>query len=246
MDRALYVGMSGAMQTMLAQAANNNNLANVSTTGFRAELVDATATPVDGYGFASRINAQALDSGWDSTTGTIQNTGRDLDVALRPGSWLAVQSADGTTGYTRAGDLQVNTLGQLLDGAGRQVLGENGPISMPPYTQLRIGGDGTISVVPQGSAPNAQAVVGRLQVVQADPSQLQRGADGLMRAAPGATLAPASGDAVIPGALESSNVNVADAMVNMIQLARQFELQTKVMKAADDNASQASSLVKMS
>jgi flagellar basal-body rod protein FlgF len=245
MDRALYVGMTGAIQTMRQQQANNNNLANASTTGFRAELLDSSQIAVDGYGFDSRINAQSLDSGWDSRMGPIQQTGRDLDIVLRPDTWLAVQTADGSTAYTRAGNLQIDSLGQLLDGSGHQVLSDSGPISVPPYTSFHLGADGTLTVIPQGSAPNAPAIVSRLQIVDAQPSDLERGQDGLMRAVTGVTLNPSVGATVTTGAVEGSNVNVVDSMVNMIQLVRQFELQTKVLHAADDNASQASTLVRM-
>lgn len=246
MDHALYIGMSGALQTMRAQEAVANNLANASTTGFRAQFVDSYSKQVMGGGFSTRYNAQSADSGWDDTPGALQHTGRDLDIALRAGSWLAVQTADGGTAYTRAGDLQVDTLGQLRDSSGRAVLGDGGPITVPPYTSIQIAGDGTVSVVPQGSGPNAQTVVGRLQIVEGGQNELQRGVDGLMRPRNGVTLNPAAGTTVSSGVLESSNVNIADAMVNMIQLARQFEMQTKLMKTTEDNASSSSSLVKMS
>lgn len=245
MDRALYVSMSGAMQTMLAQAANNNNLANANTTGFRAELVSAQSAPVGGAGLPSRVNAQLLDQGWDSTTGSLTPTGRDLDVSLRAGAWLAVQGADGNEAYTRAGNLHVDAYGQLLTGNGLPVLGDNGPISVPPYTSIKVGGDGTISIVPAGQNPNTVATVGRLKVVEAGQSQLGRGEDGLMRALPGVTPEAAAGETLTTGKLEGSNVDIASTMVNMIQLARQFDLQARVMKSAEDNASAASSLVRM-
>ena len=246
MDRALYVGMSGAMQTLLAQTANSNNLANASTTGFRAQLVDAQSVPVTGAGLSSRVNAQLLDQGWDASAGSITHTGRDLDVALHDGNWLAVQASDGSEAYTRAGNLSVDAYGQLMTGSGQPVLGDNGPISVPPYSSIKIGADGTISIVPAGQNPNTVATVGRLRVVQASPTQLGRGEDGLMRAVSGVSLDSASGETVAAGSLEGSNVDLATTMVTMIQLARQFDLQTKLMKTAEDNSSAASSLVRMS
>ncbi|MFI4981523.1 MAG: flagellar basal-body rod protein FlgF [Nevskiales bacterium] len=246
MDRALYVGMSGAMQTLLAQTANSNNLANASTTGFRAQLVDAQSMPVNGPGLPSRVNAQLLDQGWDSSAGSLTQTGRDLDVALRDGTWLAVQGSDGNEAYTRAGNLRVDAYGQLLTGNGQPVLGDNGPISVPPYSSIKVGGDGTISIVPAGQSPSTQATVGRLRVVQASPDQLGRGEDGLMRAVPGVSLDAASGETVTSGVLEGSNVDLATTMVTMIQLARQFDLQTRIMKSVEDNSSAATSLLKMS
>lgn len=245
MDRALYVGMSGAMQTLLAQTANSNNLANAGTTGFRAQLVDAQSVPVAGPGLPSRVNAQLLDQGWDSTAGTVTQTGRDLDVALHDGDWLAVQASDGSEAYTRAGNLSVDAYGQLVTGGGQPVLGDNGPISVPQYSSIKIGADGTISIVPAGQNPNTVTTVGRLRVVQATPDQLGRGSDGLMRAMPGVSLDSAAGETVAAGALEGSNVDLASTMVTMIQLARQFDLQTKLMKTAEDNSSAASSLLQM-
>jgi flagellar basal-body rod protein FlgF len=245
MDRALYVGMTGAIQTLRAQTANSNNLANANTTGFRAELIDTTSVPVAGQGLPSRVNAQLIDQGWDSTLGNIEQTGRDLDVSLRPGTWLAVQGPDGSEMYTRAGDLQVNVNGQLMTGAGQPVLGDSGPISVPPYSQIHIGADGTISIVPLGAQPNAQSTVGRLKVVEASPDQLLRDESGLMRPASGVTLNAAAGKVVASGSLEGSNVNLAGSMVTMIALARQFDLQTKVMKTAEDNANAASTLTQM-
>jgi flagellar basal-body rod protein FlgF len=246
MDRALYVGMSGAMQTLLAQATNSNNLANASTTGFRAQLVEAQSVPVNGAGLPSRVNAQMLDQGWDSSVGSINQTGRELDVALNPGTWLAVQGGDGNEAYTRAGNLRVDAYGQLLTGSGLPVQGDNGPISVPPYSSIKVGGDGTISIVPAGQNPGTVAAVGRLKVVQATQAQLGRSEDGLMRALPGVSLDAAPGNTVTAGALEGSNVDLAGTMVTMIQLARQFELQTKLMKATEDNSSAASSIVRMS
>lgn len=245
MDRALYVGMTGAIATLRAQTANAHNLANASTTGFRAELALAQAQTVAGPGFQTRVNTQLNDNGWDETQGAIQQTGRDLDIALKGDHWLAVQTPDGSEAYTKAGDLSVDANGQLRTAAGLAVLGDGGPLSIPPSTQISIGNDGTITVTPQGQTAAAQATVGRLKVVEGQHAQLERGPDGLFRAVPGQTLQPAAGDVLASGALESSNVNLAGAMVNMIQLARQFELQTKVMKAAEDNASAASSLVRM-
>lgn len=245
MDRALYVSMSGATQTLLAQAANSNNLANASTTGFRAQLIDAQSVAVTGAGLPSRVNAQLQDQGWDSTPGAVTQTGRDLDVALQQGDWLAVQASDGSEAYTRAGNLRVDAYGQLLTGSGQPVLGDNGPISVPPYSTIKVGADGTLSIVPAGQNPNTVATVGRLRVVQATSTQLLRGTDGLMRAAPGVTLDPASGETLVSGALEGSNVDLATTMVTMIQLARQFDLQTKLMKTAEDNSSASASLLQM-
>lgn len=246
MDRALYVAMTGATETQRQQAINNHNLANASTVGFRAELLAASAQAVQGPGLPTRVNAAADAPGWDPRGGSIQQTGRDLDVAFAEDAWLAVQAPDGSEAYTKAGDLQLDASGQLRTASGLAVLGDGGPIAVPQAAGLAIGGDGTITVQPLGSGTESLATVGRLRVVQAAPPQLQRGVDGLMRARPGVALEAASGKVVTSGALEGSNVNLPETMVNMISLARQFELQTKLMKAAEDNAAASSTLTRIS
>lgn len=244
MDKSLYVAMTGAMQTMNAQAANSHNLANASTVGFRAELVNTQATPIPGEGLPSRVNAVAQSDGWDATPGTIMTTGRDLDVAMRGDNWLAVQAADGSEAYTKAGDLRQTPDGQLLTAAGHPVLADSGVLTVPPNTGVTIGNDGTLSVIAQGQGPATLAQVGRLKVMTIAPGNLERGLDGLMRLKPGAEAQPAAGVSLTSGALESSNVNPAEAMVNMIQLARQFELQTKLLKTADDNGQASSTILR--
>jgi len=243
MDRALYVAMTGAAQTLRAQSINHHNLANASTVGFKAELAAAGAVSIEGTGFGSRINAQNFIVGTDGRGGVIQQTGNALDVALKPDHWLAVQGAEGQEAYTRAGNLTVDAEGTLRTASGLAVLGEGGPVTLPTAAQVSIGSDGTLSVVTAGSAQATTA--GRLKVVQADVNQLERHSNGLFVAKPGSTPVTATGSVLVNGALESSNVNVADAMVTMIELSRQFELQTRAMKAADENAQQAASLLRM-
>lgn len=246
MDRALYVAMTGATQTLQAQAVNSHNLANASTTGFRAELVASLSAPVTGAGHPTRVAALAGGLGWDAREGAIISTGRPLDIALRADAWLAVQAPDGSEAYTRAGDLRVDAAGQLRTGAGHMVMGDGGPLSLPLSTQVTVGEDGTLSVIPAGQAASAPVQVGRLRIVRADAQDLVRAPDGLMRAAERAELSPAAGAALQSGSLESSNVNLAETMVTMIQLARQFELQTRAMKAAEENAAAAATLVRVS
>lgn len=247
MDRALYIAMTGAAQTMKAQAVNSHNLANASTVGFKAELAAQQAVNVDGATMQTRVNTRLEGLGFDSSLGSIMQTGNALDVALAPDRWLAVQAPDGSEAYTRAGNLQVGADGLLRNGAGHMVLGDGGPLSIPPNSQIGIGGDGTVTVVPLGQGPEAPATVGRLKVVKAEPSQIERGSDGLMRARQGQDEpAPASGQVLASGALEGSNVNLAQSMVNMIELARNFELQVKMMKTAEQNAQASTSLMRMS
>jgi flagellar basal-body rod protein FlgF len=173
-------------------------------------------------------------------------TGNPLDVALAPDRWLAVQAADGSEAYTRAGNLQVGSDGLLRNAAGQLVMGEGGPLSVPQSSQIAIGGDGTVTVVPLGQGPESPAVIGRLKVVSAQPQQLDRGIDGLMRVREGQSLEPAAGTVLSSGVLESSNVNLAESMVTMIQLSRNFELQVKLMRTAEQNAQASASLTRMS
>jgi len=245
MDRALYIAMSGATQTLRAQAVNSHNLANASTTGFKAELAAQQAVAVDGPLFATRVNTRLQGQGFDASLGSIQQTGNPLDVALAPDRWLAVQAPDGSEAYTRAGDLQVGADGLLRTGAGHLVMGDGGPLSIPPSSQIAIGGDGTVTVVPLGQGPESPAQIGRLKVVTAEASRIERGSDGLMRAREGESLDSASGAVLTSGALEGSNVNLADCMVTMIQLSRQFEMQTKLMKTAEQNDQASTSLLRM-
>ena len=244
MDKALYTVMTGASATLRAQGTVAHNLANLSTTGFKAGVVATDTFKVPGAGLPTRVDAMPRADGVDASAGAVSVTGGALDVALGDGVWLGVQGADGTPAYTRAGELRVSAEGLLTTLTGKLVLGDGGPISLPPYQQLLIGGDGTVSIQPLGQGPETQAQVGRLKLVRVDsPAALSRGDDGLMRA--NAELPPATGQALTSGALESSNVNGPAALVQMIELARQFELQVKVMKDVEDNARASATLMRM-
>jgi len=244
-DRLLYVAMNGAAGTGLAQTVLANNLANVSTTGFRADLALFEASPAPGAGWPSRVDARLAGTATDLSPGPLVTTGRELDVAVQGRGWIAVQAADGSEAYTRAGDLRVDELGRLLTGAGHPVLGNAGPIALPPHERLVIGSDGTISVVPLGQGANALAVVDRIRLVDPDPRQLVKGADGLLRLRGGGEAEPDAGVRLASGVLESSNVNAVEAMVQMIELARRFELQVRMMKTARENDAASAQLLRM-
>jgi len=245
MDRFLYIAMSGAKETMRAQAVNNHNLANVSTAGFRADLAAFQSRAVVGSGYDSRAYATSSSTGWDSSIGSMQGTGRDLDVAVNGQGWIAVQANDGTEAYTRAGDLRVDPSGMLTNGAGHPVLGDGGPISIPPNSSLSIGGDGSISIVPLGQGPETTATIGRIKLVNPTAASLVRGEDGLFRSTDGNAAPSDATVSLMGGTLESSNVNVADAMVNMIELSRHYELQVKAMRTAEENAANSAQLLKL-
>jgi flagellar basal-body rod protein FlgF len=232
----LYVAMSGAKQTLLGQAVNANNLANAGTTGFREDLLNFERYDLQGPGYPTRIYSVADHNSVNTAPGARLATGNPLDLAVDGEGWIAVQAPDGSEAYTRAGNLQVTANGTLVTGAGHPVLGDSGaPIAIPPSEKVEIGVDGTITVQPVGQGASALAVVERIKLVKPDSADLVKGGDGLMRLGKGG---PAPADAsvrVASGELESSNVNSIEAMVNMIELSRQFEMQVKMMKTAEDN-----------
>ncbi len=235
MDRMLYVAASGASQIQRAQAVNANNLANVGTTGFKAQFEALRAVPLYGPGHASRVYALSETPGIDMSSGSLQSTGRNLDIAVNGKGLIAIQAPDGGEAYTRAGDLRVSATGILETGAGHPVLGDAGPISIPDAQELEVAADGTISVLPVGQAPSTMAVVGRIKLVAPPEEQLVKGEDGLLRLQDGSVANPAAEVRVVSGALETSNVSSVEALTTMIHLARQYETQVKLMKTAEEN-----------
>jgi flagellar basal-body rod protein FlgF len=207
MDKLVYVAMSGAKEILRAMTANNHNLANVSTTGFRADLSAFQSRAVQGAGEPSRVFALNSSLGFDDTTGSIQYTGVDLDVAVSGSGWIAVQGRDGREAYTRAGDLRIDATGQLTNGAGHPVLGDNGPISVPPHASVTIGTDGSVSIVPLGQQATTVSTVGRIKLVNPPMAQLERGTDGLFRLKTNGDAAADASVRLTNGSLESSNVN---------------------------------------
>ena len=245
MDRMIYVAMSGAKQMLQQQATVANNIANVSTNGFRAQLASFRAAETIGDGAATRAFVVDSTPGADFTPGPIQQTGRDLDVAIEGAGWIAVQLPDGSEGYTRNGSLQVNVNGVLQTRNGMSVMGDGGPIAVPADVRITVGGDGTVSTVPNGGGATQVQNIGRIKLVNPPEQQLVRGDDGVFRLQGGA---PAEVDPRVKlagGALEGSNVNVVESMVGMISLARQFDMQMKLLQNADANDRQATQLLSM-
>jgi len=245
MDEMIYTAMTGAIQTEYAQAINSNNLANISTTGFRADLHSFSSIPIEGPGVESRVNAVVDSYGTDFAQGPIMNTGRDLDIAIRGEGFIAVQAADGTEAYTRAGDLRVEPGGLLSTGGGYLVMGDGGPVALPPNVSLLVGGDGTISVQPLGQGPETLTIADRIKLVNPDPALLDKGVDGLFYLEEGAIADADAGVKVTAGALEQSNVNTAMTLVNMIELARQYEMQVNIIKTAEENADAAAQMMSL-
>ena len=234
MDRLIYTAMTGAKGTMDQQAAVAHNLANVDATGFRAELHKLRAVEVQTEALRTRAFTVDASVANDFTEGPLQFTGRPFDVALAGKGWLAVQMPDGSEAYTRNGSLAVSANGVLQTRDGRPVLGDGGPVTIPPDNEITIGADGSVSAS-QPDQPGVVSVVAQLKLVNPPEAQLVRGEDGLFRLQGGAA-APADPNVRVAGAyLEGSNVNVVDQMVQMISLARQFEMQTRMLSTAEQN-----------
>lgn len=243
MDRMIYTAMTGANAAQYRQQLLSNNLANASTPGFRAELATFRAVPVRGDGTSSRVFALEATAGHSDAAGPVTNTGRNLDVAVRGGSYLSVQGLDGTEAYTRAGALEVNPDGTLVNAQGLPMLSDGGPLTVPPGAQVDIGEDGTVTARVPGQPGQA---LGKLKLVTPDDeNRLLRGADGLFRAATGDTLAADATARVQSGALEGSNVNPIEAMVGMIAVARQFEVQMRMLQNGEKNDQTAAQLLSL-
>lgn len=245
MDRAIYTAMSAATQTMKAQTVHANNLANVNTTGFQRDFVSAQTRYVEAGGtLNSRATSTAVSMETDFSVGALQETGRDLDVAVEGKGYIAVIAKDGSEAYTRAGGLQVDPLGQLLTDRGLPVLGNGGPIVIPPSAKTEIGKDGTISIRPLGQGSEALATVDRIKLVRTEPGEMRKRTDGLMQPRSGEALPPEPSVRVQSGYLEASNVNAVESMTEILSLSRQFEMQIKMMNTVDKNTETASSLLR--
>lgn len=243
MDRMIYTAMTGANAAQHRQQLLSNNLANASTPGFRAELATFRAVPVRGDGSSTRVFALEATAGHSDAPGPVTNTGRNLDVAVRGGSYLSVQGLDGTEAYTRAGALEVNPDGTLVSAQGLPVLSDGGPLTVPPGAQVDIGEDGTVTARLPGQPGQA---LGKLKLVTPDDeNRLRRGEDGLFRPTQGDTLNADATARVQSGALEGSNVNPIEAMVGMIAVARQFEVQMRMLQNGEKNDQTAAQLLSL-
>lgn len=246
MDRLIYTAMTGAKHILEQQATTSHNLANATTTGFRAQLDSFRAVPVLGEGMPTRAFVVDATVGTDFSPGSMQSTGRELDVAIQGKGWLVVQKDDGSEVFARHGSLKVSENGVLQTQAGMNLLGDGGPITIPPDVSIAIGNDGTVSSIPSGSKPNAVQILGRLKLVNPPEENLVRGDDGLFKTKDGATVDADALVSVAGGMLEGSNVNLVESMVSMINLARQFEMQMKLLTNAESNANKASQILTLS
>lgn len=247
MDKALYIGMSGATQNMLSQRAHANNLANVSTTGFKKDFAQARSMPVFGEHHPTRAYAMAERPGTDLSAGSLMQTGRKMDVAIEGEGWLAIQNNLGEEVFTRSGSLQIDVNGLVRLATGEMVLGNGGPVALPPFDNVQVGADGTVSIVPIGGPPDQLVEVDRLKLVNPPQEALEKGLDGFIHRKAGQEIGgeePADAALrVASGFLESSNVNAVEEMISNLQLSRQYEMQVKVMRTANENSEAAARLL---
>ena len=245
MDRLIYTALSGMRGAMARQTATANNLANANTTGFRAEMSSAQAMWLRGAGLQSRVPTSEQVVAADMAPGSVTNTGRDLDVAMQGDALLAVQADDGSEAYTRRGDLQVSPTGVVTTGDGHPVLGDGGPLTLPPADSVRIAQDGAIWIVPTGGDPNQPQQVARLKLATPAGSRIQKGVDGLFRVMDGGAL-PSDPDArLTPHSLEGSNVNTSQTLIDMIEASRSWDMQLQLVTQAREMDTSAAELMRL-
>ena len=236
MDKALYTSLSGATRAMHAQSMHANNLANISTDGFRADYLNAVSSVVEGKGADTRIQVTNGEHWTDLSAGSLSHTGRDLDLAIQGEGWLTLVDEQGNEAYTREGSFYPDADGVLRNARGLMVAGEGGAIQLPDYEQLTIGDDGRLSVVMNGTAGDQVMMVDVLKLANPAAADLSKGLDGLFRLAED-VVADADPDVVVvSGYLESSNTNAVAEMVALTNLSRQFEMQLKMMQSVEQVA----------
>lgn len=246
MDQLIYTAMTGVKQFMEQQATVAHNLANVNTTGFKAQFDALRAVPVGNPKLPTTTQVIDETVGSDFSKGNLLQTGRTLDIALEGDGWISVQNRDGREAYTRAGNLKITENGLLQTASGMIVQGENGPITIPVDTNVVIDKDGAVSYAVPGGSIQTQTVIDRLKLVKFDNKDLARGDDGLFYASIQAE--PPQSDPnlkVLSGFLESSNVNPVDAMVRMLSLSKQFDLQMEMLKNAQTNGAKSSQIMSL-
>ena len=243
MIRAMYSAASGMSAQELAVDNIAHNLANAGTSGYKSETVAFRSAPVQGPGLPTRAYAVASSTGADLSGGSVQRTGRDLDVAVSGSGFIAVQARDGTEAYTRDGGFELDTDGQLQTRSGLPVLGEGGPITIPQDSVVSIGRDGTVSVTTNGQSLANVTVVGQIKLANPQRADIVKGSDGLFRTRSGAPADTDPAVELVSGAVEGSNVNAVASMVDMINLARQFDMHMKMLQNVDGNAQRATQLL---
>ncbi len=245
MDRLIDIAKTAMRGNLARQTAIANNLANVNTTGFRAEIYNASTRWVGGQGFESRAHSVDQVIGADFKQGSVVQTGNPLDIALDGEALLAVQANDGSEGYTRRGDLRTSESGLLTTGDGHPVLGAAGPVTLPPADSVSIAKDGGVWIVPQGGQIDQPVQIDTLRLVNPRGSVVAKGTDNLFREVNGGALPDDPYARVTTGSLEGSNVNATAALVNMIEASRAWEQQIKLIQTAKEIDSSGASLMRL-
>lgn len=245
MDRLIHTALSGMRGAMSRQTVVANNLANAGTTGFRGEMTAARSLWIRGPGFGARATATEEVLAANMAGGTVNQTGRDLDIAMAGETLLAVQAEDGSEAYTRRGDLQVAASGLLTTGDGRPVIGEAGPITVPPADSIQISEDGALMIVPAGGDPNQPQQLDRLKLASPTGSRVRKGLDGLFRVEGNGALPSDPEARVVPRSLEGSNVEVSQALISMIEASRSWESQVNLVNQAREMDTAAADLMRL-
>lgn len=235
MDKMLYVAMTGAKQAMVGQAIRSNNLANVSTTSFKKDFEQFRSMPVYGEHFPSRAFAMTESPGINFDEGSLMQTGRELDVAIKSDGWFVVLDDQGNEAFTRNGNFSIDKEGYLKTQSGHILMGNAGALIIPPNEKMEIGEDGVISIRGLGQAPNSLTEIDRMKLVRPPLSELEKGEDGLFRRKDRQVEDPDASVQLVTGMLEGSNVNAVEEMIAVMSHQRQFDMHIKLMKNAEEN-----------
>lgn len=238
MDSVLFHANSGGDLNFSRQQIAANNLANINTPGFKADLFQAEMGSFSNLSYVAQ-----KPNGIDTSSGSIIQTGNPLDVAIDGDAWLAVKDSKGQEAYSRGGTLRIDAQGQLVTAGGKPVMGNGGAIAIPPSKSIEIGTDGTISVVPLDGDGISLAVLDRIKMVKLDKNNMVKNDEGLIKLKQGKGTPADISVKLIQHAIEGSNVNAIDQMVGMISSGRDFESQMKLLSTADDNAQKLSQLL---
>lgn len=254
MDRLAFNAVASINEQRLARQMTTNELANVSTPGFKRSF-EAAMRPimVEGAGFETRMQPQSQTTdNINLKPGTMMATGNDLDIALNGQAVMGVSATDGTLAFTRRGDLRLTATGALENGAGHLVRGQGGgAITIPPGFQVNITDDGSVYATnPAQPGPVAPVLIDRILMRNASQTPLDRRSDGLFQVVgkpPGTDIAAVAG-APLPSltakSLEGSNVNPLEVMVKLMEQSRSFEQQVNVIKQAKDSDEAGASMMK--
>lgn len=244
LDKAAYIGMNGAQSAMRRLQIITNNLANVNTTGFRSDSEVVKPYNVTDNGMQTRIYSSVDSSYINFEHGPILNTARNLDVAIAGDGFIAVQSKSGQEGLTRAGNLELSRDGFLMTNTGQMVLGNNGPINIPQAQRVDIAADGTISAILMDE--NDVVILDRIMLVNPDTKSLEKREDGLFYVNDDTPVKRDIKVQLLTGSLEGSNVNPIETMTQLIDLSRNYEMHTSMLKHMVDNATIANQLLEIS